>query len=224
MNTINWLNIKPSIPELQKLTTTIVQPLAVDEVCQKLIQIIFESYPWKDRQDLIASFTPSKTYKIQEWIGLPIFDKQKNPPLVWQIAQITNVEDAENPVQGNFQVLTLNINDREFQLACDLPNEIFPDFSNYNYSPESLKLLADWVWVTYGNHLKITLENLIIEGKLSGKLTADIYFPSPIKSSIEITGNKDNPVSILGFIFGYLIKIQEIFIKFWNWLRTKNNE
>ncbi len=70
-------------------------------------------------------------------------------PLVWQIAKVKKTEMAENPIQGCFQVLTLDIYGQQIQLACGIPNAPFPRSDLSQYSPQDLDWLVEWIEDVY---------------------------------------------------------------------------
>jgi len=215
MNFINWLNLQPSQTDLDALTKSISEPLHSRKVRQNLVEITLQGYPWKDRPDIIPGYHPSNTFDENEWIALPIHDVKNTHPLVWQIAKVKKSEMAENPIQGSFQVLTLEIYGLQIQLACGLPNAPFPSSDLSQYSPQDLDWLVEWIEDAYATALQPVLENLVNEGKLRGKFTGDMY----IHEQHMIVDNEESPPLIhhpafYQHIWSMLIKfLQKLFRK-----------
>ncbi len=192
MYLINWLNLQPLQADLDALEESISEALPVRKVRQNLIEITLQGYPWEDRPDIIPCYHPSNTFDENQWVALPVHDAQNIQPLVWQIVQVRKADMAENPVQGSFQVLTLDIGERQFQLACGIDNAPFPVSDLSQYSPQDLAWLVEWIEDTYSSGLQSVLANLINEGKLRGKFTGDMYLPD----QRVIDDNEEKPLLI----------------------------
>ncbi len=189
MHLINWLNLQPQQADLEWLEKNISKPMPVRAVCQNLIELTLQGYPWEDRPDTVPSFHPSNIFNENQWIALPVHDAQKNHPFVWQIAQVKKAEMVENPVQGSFQVLVLDIYGKQIQLACGIPDAPFSDSILSQYSPQDLTWLIEWIEEVYFSALQSVLANLVSEGKLRGSFAGDMYVPDQHK----IDDNKEKP-------------------------------
>lgn len=181
MHLINWLNLQPQQADLDALEKNISEPLPARKVRQNLVEITIQGYPWENRPDIVPSYHPSNIFSENQWIALPVHDAQNIRPFVWQIAQVKKTEMVESPIQGDFQVLTLEIYGQQFQLACGIPHAPFPVSDLSQYSPQDLIWLVEWVEDTYSNILQSVLVNLVSDGKLRGKFTGDMYIPEQHK-------------------------------------------
>ncbi len=177
MDSINWLNIHLTAEELSKLNEDINESVPVQSFLEKIAHLILEDYPWDGRPDTIASFHPSEIYENKQWISLPIHDREKIHPPVFQIAQVLQAELAENPIQGKFQVLTLDINGIQAKLACGIPNAPFPETKFNDLSAEQRIWLAKWITNTYSKDLQSACANFISKVELKGRFQNGLYTP-----------------------------------------------
>lgn len=177
MNSINWLNIHLTPEELSKLNEDIHEPVPIQSFLEKIVILILEDYPWDGRPDTIASFHPSEIYKNGQWISLPIHDKENIHPPVFQVVQVLQAELTENPIQGKFQVLILDVNGIQAKLACGIPNAPFPESKLDELSPEQRIWLAKWITNTYSENLQSECANFISKGELKGRFQNGLYTP-----------------------------------------------
>ncbi len=180
MQTVNWLALQPTPAESEALQAQLLKPVPVRKACQLLAEITLQTCPWDGRADLIPFFHPSQTYQKDDWVALPIPDKQKIRPLVWQIAQVRQAEQAANPVQGKFQVITLDLYGRSIQVAAGirLARFIEPDLSAY--TPEDRAWLAEWVGNTFNLPLQETIKKLIQRGDVQGQIVNEAFIPEKV--------------------------------------------
>lgn len=177
MDSINWLNIQLSPEELYKLNEDIHESVPVPNLLEKIVLLIQEDYPWEGRADKIACFHPCEFYKNGQWISLPIHDKERILPPVFQVAQVLQAEMAENPIQGSFQVLTLDVNGLHAKLACGIPNAPFPEITLDEFSAEQRIFLANWITNVYSEALHSACTNYISKGELQGHFQNGLYIP-----------------------------------------------
>jgi hypothetical protein len=187
MNAINWLDIQLLPIELSQLNEDIRDAEPIHSFLERVVNLILRDYPWDQRSSIIASYHPSQTYQIGEWISLPIHDEKRVHPPVFQIALITQAESVHNPIQGKFQVLTLDVNGSQAQLACGIPNAPFPPADLVGFPPEELNWLAKWIARNYSASLQSAIKKYITSGELQGDFINGMY--TPVKSDVPDTGD-----------------------------------
>lgn len=183
MKAINWLNIQLTQNELDKLNGEIHGPVSIKSFLEKLVNLILEDYPWEKRPDKIASFHPTQFYENGQWVSLSIHDKEQILPPVFQIAQVIQTELAENPVQGRFQVLHLNVNGVQAKLACGIPDAPFQETKIDELSSEQQAWLSKWIVNAYSDALQYACSSSISKGDLHGYLFNGLYIPNASKTS-----------------------------------------
>ncbi|HET9587249.1 MAG TPA: hypothetical protein VFO91_00550, partial [Anaerolineales bacterium] len=125
MQVINWLELQPLPADLDALNGRLYEALPLRKVCQLLVEATLRAYPWTGRADLISCYHPSQTYEQGQRLALFLSDAQNAHPTVWLLAQVKHVRATENPVQGRFQVLTLDLHGRQIQMAGGIPNAAY---------------------------------------------------------------------------------------------------
>lgn len=183
MNAINWLDIQLLPIELSQLNEDIRDAEPIHSFLERVVNLIIRDYPWDQRSSIIASYHPSQTYQAGEWISLPIHDEKRVHPPVFQIALITQAEAVHNPIQGKFQVLTLDVNGSQTQLACGIPNAPFPPADLVGFPPEEVNWLAKWIARNYSASLQSAIKKHITSGELHGDFFNDMYIPANLHSS-----------------------------------------
>lgn len=183
MDSINWLGIHLTPEELSKLNEDIHEPMPVQSFLVKIVHLILEDYPWNGRTDTITSFHPTEFYENEQWISLPIHDREKILPPVFQIAQVLKAEQTENPIQGKFQVLTLDVNGIQAKLACGILNAPFPETKLDELSSEQQIWLIKWITNTYSENLLSACTNYMLKGELWGRFQDGFYTPKIIQPS-----------------------------------------
>ena len=180
MQVINWLELQPLPADLDALNGHLQEALPLRKVCQLLVEITLRAYPWTGRTDLISCYHPSQTYEQGQRLALFISDPQNARRAVWFLAQVKQAKVAENPVQGRFQVLTLELRGRQIQMAGGIANASYvePDLSSC--TSEDLAWLAEWVSNTYAAALQTTLRKLIEKGRIGGQLAGEIFLPERV--------------------------------------------
>jgi len=180
MQIVNWLALQPQESEIQALREQIEGVVQARKLRQMLVEIILHGYPWPDRADLIPCYHPSQTYRKDQWVALPIPDKQKLRPLAWRVVRITQAEIAENLIQGEFQALTLDVYGKQIHVAGGVKGARFPKPDLSKYTPEDLAGLSAWVADTYAKLLQAVLENLVSSGQLRGQFVEENFIPGKI--------------------------------------------
>ena len=128
MQVINWLDLQPLPADLDALSERLQEALPLRKVCQLLVETILRAYPWTGRADLISCYHPSQTYKQGQKIALLMPDRPNAPGrIVWLSAQVKHARIVENPIQGHFQVLTLDTHGRQIQMAGGVPDASYPE-------------------------------------------------------------------------------------------------
>ena len=182
MQVINWLELQPSPADLEALREHLQAALPLRNVCQLLVETNLRAYPWTGRADLIACYHPSQTYKQGQPIALPIADSQTVGRVVWLLGQVKQVRVAENRVQGRFQVLTLDLQGRQIQMAGGIPGASYPQPDLSGYTADDLAWLVEWVSNTYAASLQAAFKKLIGTGQIAGRLAGETFLPEPLSA------------------------------------------
>jgi hypothetical protein len=182
MQVINWLELQPLPADLDALNGRLHEALPLRKVCRLLVETTLRAYPWMGRADLISCYHPSQTYKQGQRFALFISDPQNARRTVWLLAQVKHARLAENPIQGRFQVLTLDLQGRQIQMAGGIANASYAEPNLSNYSSEELAWLVEWVSNTYAASLQTTLKKLIQKGKIRGRLAGEIFVPEQVSA------------------------------------------
>jgi hypothetical protein len=182
MQVINWLELQPLPADLDALNARLHEILPLSKVCQLLVETTLRAYPWMGRADLISCYHPSQTYKQGQRLALFLSDPQNARPTVWLSAQVKGVRVAENPIQGRFEVLTLDLQGRQIQMAGGIANASYVEPNLSSYSSEDLAWLVEWVSERYAASLKTTLKQLIQKGRICGGLAGEIFLPKQVSA------------------------------------------
>ena len=180
MQVINWLELQLLPADLDALSEHLQQAMPLRKVCQLLVETTLRGYPWTGRADLISSYHPSRIYKQGQRLALFIYHPQKVRRMVWLVAQVKQARIAENPIQGRFQVLTLEINGRQIQMAGGIADASYPEPNLSHYTSEDLAWLVEWVSDTYAAPLQATLKQLIEKGQIHGQLAGETFLPEHV--------------------------------------------
>lgn len=113
MDLINWLAAKPTDSDLKRAADKLDGSAHMRVLLQSLVRATLESYPWFGHTDLVSVFDPSRRYEVGQEVAMSVHDPQGLRPDTWRIARVKAVADAENPVQGAFQVVTLSMDGRD---------------------------------------------------------------------------------------------------------------
>lgn len=177
MQAINWLALQPQELEIQAIKQALNRVVAARKVRQVLVQAILQAYPWDGRFDLISFYHPSQTYNAGECLALPLPDPQDLRPMAWHVARVARVERVENPIQGIFQALTLDVQGKRIEVAAAIPKAKFISPNLTAYSPEDLDYLSAWFADTYEQPLQDALERLAQSEQLPGKFISETFVP-----------------------------------------------
>ena len=134
MHVINWPELQPLPTDLNALRESLREALPLRNVCRLLVETTLRAYPWTGRADLISCYHPSQTYKQGQRLALFIPDSQNGRRGVWLLAQVKQARFVQNPVQGRFQTLTLDIQGRQVQMAGGIADASYPEPDQSNYT------------------------------------------------------------------------------------------
>jgi hypothetical protein len=182
MQVINWLELQPPPADLEDLREYLQTALPLRNVCRLLVETTLRAYPWAGRADLISCYHPSQTYKQGQRVALPIADSQNVRRVVWLLGQVKQVRVAENRVQGRFQVLALDIQGRQIQMAGGIPGASYPQPDLFGHTSDNLAWLVEWVSNTYAAALQAALKKLIQTGQIAGRLAGETFLPEPLSA------------------------------------------
>ena len=169
MQAINWLDLQPLPADLEALRARLQEALPMRDLSQCLVETTLRAYPWTGRADLIPCYHPSQTYQQGQRLALLIPDPQNIHQTFWLLAQVKDTKIVENPIQGRFQVLTLDAHGRQIQMAGGISDASYPEPDLASYTAEELAWLAGWISDTYAVPLQATLKKLIQEGGIRGR-------------------------------------------------------
>jgi len=109
-------------------------------------------------------------------------DSRNAHHLLWLLAQVKGARLVENPVQGRFQVLTLDTHGKQIQMVGGIPDASYPEPDLSSFTSENLAWLAKWVSNTYATPLQATVKKLIQKGQIRGELAGQIFLPEHVSA------------------------------------------
>ncbi|MBC7225294.1 MAG: hypothetical protein H5T59_13650, partial [Anaerolineae bacterium] len=133
---------------------------------QTLVGAVLDGHPWEGRADLVPLFDPTQTYTLGDLVALPQRDPQELGPDTWVVAEVVEVEEGQNPLQGTFQVVTLRLGDKKRLLAAGIPSaQALP----LRFPPDGPE---DWEWLVshFADDHHDTLASLVQEAARTGAL------------------------------------------------------
>ena len=182
MQVINRLDLQPLPADLQALAQRLREALPLRSLCQLLVETTLQAYPWTGRADLIPCYHPSQTYKQGQRLALLLPDSRNAHHLLWLLAQVKSARQVENPIQGRFQVLTLDTHGKQIQMAGGIPDASYPELDISGYTSEDLAWLAKWLSDTYAAPLQAIVKKLIQKGQIRGELAGQIFLPEHVSA------------------------------------------
>jgi hypothetical protein len=189
MKVVNWLELRLQETELNYLIQNLNPVMAARKVGQLLVKVILDQYPWENRKDLIDVFHPTRKCQKGEWLAWIKKDVQALRPPTWVLGHIMRVEKTENPIQGKFQVITIEFQGKSRQFAAGITAAQWedPDFSDLQ--PEEWDVLATQIADFYSETLQSTLERLCQLGQLPGHFVGETFVHNtlPVISTHELS-------------------------------------
>jgi hypothetical protein len=120
MKVINWLNLDLDKEILSHVSDSSEKVVHLRTFLKQLIYFLLSKYPWDQRTDTVSIFNPSVEYQQDQIIAYPITDSQGLRPNTWRLGHVVDITDGENLIQGVFQVVTIEIDNRQKQLAANI--------------------------------------------------------------------------------------------------------
>lgn len=182
MQAINWPELQPSPADVEALRAQLQAALPLRSVYRLFVEITLRAYPWSGRADLVSCYHPAQTYKQGQRIALFVSDPQSVHPALWLLGQVNEARSVQNPMQGDFQVLTLGIRGRQIQMAGGIPGAAYPEPDLASYSAGDLAWLVEWVLETYHAALQATLKRLIQNGQIRGQIVGETFLPEQVSA------------------------------------------
>jgi hypothetical protein len=181
MQVINWTELQPTPADLEALREHLQAALPLRNVCRLLVETTLRAYPWTGRADLISSYHPSQTYQPGQKVALCISHPQREGATVWLLGQVKGAKFVENPMQGRFQALTLEVHGKQIQMAGGIANASYAE-QTYRTTAEDLAWLVEWVLDTYAASLRGSLKKLIQKGQIRGQLVGETFLPEQVSA------------------------------------------
>ncbi len=166
MDVINWLAVKPTDSDLKRAADKLDGSAHMRVLLQSLVRAILESYPWSGRTDLVSAFDPSRRYDVGQQVAMFVHDPQGLRPDTWRIARVKAVADAENPVQGAFQVVTLSM-DRRDRIYAGGVSGARPSFPAF---PPADDESMSWLVADIADHFYEPLADVVRRAAAAGRL------------------------------------------------------
>jgi len=142
VNVINWLRLQPTEAEFTNALKALQEVVHLRTLLQALVRAVLQTYPWHHRDDLIPLFDPTHCYAVGDFVALPLHDEQELRPDTWRVAQVKVVAEGHNPVQGTFQVVTIEVDGREGRYAAGLAEDRPLSLAFPLQDPEDLEWLV----------------------------------------------------------------------------------
>jgi hypothetical protein len=173
MKVINWLKLNPSKDDLKQAAYGLEKVVHIRSFIKALVKKILAEYPWEDRTDTSPIFNPSLKYQQNEIVPFPQLDPQGLRPTTWRLGKIVDVADVENPIQGEFQVLTVKIGNQRKQLAASIEGAKPFDFVlSVDDTEDNEWLVGDFV-DTYYPQLYQAIKTAISQGEFNASIKSE---------------------------------------------------
>lgn len=172
MNLIDWPHLQISSNDWEQIILYTSGVIRARVLLLKLVESLLCSLNWENRVDVVALFDPTQNYEPGSRIALPQKDPQGVRSDSWHLGEIRKVEDASNPIQGSFQVVTILVNGKEEFYAAGIA-EAQPLFIQMPSSPEEREMLAAQIVDEHFEALKKKLNDAIEDGLLSAEINGD---------------------------------------------------
>lgn len=169
---LNWLELNLSSKDWNETILGLKAPVHVRSLLSKLVVSLLRAGNWEERRDVVSLFEPFQAYQAGDKFALPVFDSQRVRPANWQIASIRNVENVQNPHQGSFQILHLDVEGRKDQRAAGIATAL-PIHFTLPESPTDQEILAGEIVDRYFSRLKEELLEAIEAGCFQGQILDD---------------------------------------------------
>lgn len=166
---LNWLQLDLSSKDWNEAILGLKAPIHIRSLLTKLIVSLLRSGNWEERRDVVSLFEPYHIYQANDKFALPVFDSQGVRPASWQIANIQNIENFQNPNQGSFQILHLDVEGQKEQRAAGITSASPIHFTLPESSTDQEMLAAEIV-ERYFSRLKQELLEAIEVGCFHGQI------------------------------------------------------
>ncbi len=173
MNLVNWLCLQPTEAEFTSAIKALQGVTHLRTLLQALVRTILQGHPWQERDDLIPLFDPTQRYTVGDYVALPLHDEQALRPDTWRIGRVTAVVEGHNPVQGAFQVVTVEVDGRGRRYAAGLPQGRPLRLAFPPQDPEDLEWLVGDIVDTYDQPLTAVVQQAVEDGHLDVVLLND---------------------------------------------------
>ncbi|NUM46660.1 MAG: hypothetical protein HUU38_18305, partial [Anaerolineales bacterium] len=176
MQLIDWDHFQVADTDLQTINAKLSGRVHLRVLVKMLVRIVLQAYPWQNRTDLVPLFDPRKTYATGARVAIPVADSQRLRPDHWQVGEVQRTEQVENPVQGKFQVVWLDVEGKVRMLAGEVagaePFQIsFPPEQEVDWES-----LVSTIVETYSPRLVEQIKLAIDEGRLQGWIQGEEVF------------------------------------------------
>lgn len=177
MQVINWLDLKLTDEDLNQMLAQVKGVTHLRVVLRQLVKTILSQYPWEEREDVVEVFDSSHSYEKDDWVALPKRDEQGIRPDSWRVAKIKKIEDTENPVQGPFRVVWVDLEGKERLFACNVPTGSPLPLQFPPGDEEEWDMLANELVDVYSVQLREVLLQAIDDGRLDLVVILDQALP-----------------------------------------------
>lgn len=169
MQVIYWPELQFAASDVSEIAGTLKGAVHVRLACQTIVRTVLKKYPWKGRSDLLPIFDPGQNYKAGLIVALPVIDTQELRPDAWQFAKVKQVEETENPIQGKFQVVTLETQGKIEKFAAKVTNAKPLKLRFSLNDPEQFDILVSYFGDAFAHPLQETIKALLTSGRLKGQ-------------------------------------------------------
>jgi restriction system protein len=170
---INWLKLALSEQDIEHTVQGLRGIVHLRSICLALVRTVLLSYPWEQRQDLVPLFDPSCSYQISDMVAFPQVDHQGLRPDAWRLGVVKIAINAENPAQGQFQVVTFEIAGDKKVLGAGIRVAQPPSLHFPPEDDESLDWVVSDLTDAYYSSISGVVKSAIQEGRMRGRLSGD---------------------------------------------------
>jgi len=172
MKVIDWDRYRPTDTELASLRDELtgIEPLRA--FLKRLVKITLQEYPWDHHAETVPLFDGAQAYAVGDRVAIPQPDPQNLRPDTWQIGRISDVQEAGNPAQGTFQVVTIRIGNKRRKMAAHIAQGN-PLSIAVNWDDVAIEWLTNHIIESHYNSLLSAVKQAIADSRLDVVIEGD---------------------------------------------------
>lgn len=173
MKVINWLNLDLDKTSLSHVSDSLEKVVHLRTFLKQLVHFLLSKYPWDQRTDTVSIFNPSLKYQQDHIVALPVSDPQGLRPNTWRLGHVVDITGGENSIQGVFQVVTIEIENRQKQLAANIEGAQPLEFELSLDDSDDIEWLVGDIVDTYYTQFYQAIVRAISQGNLNASIQGE---------------------------------------------------